>query len=209
IGAECILHEAPPTCGASAHTRKETRVMRASGLAIAAAFVFGVSGGVFAQSAAAPPPPTTTDYFGPTQSHWTAAGFVGGNVGGNTTDTESVTFGGQVAYLWHGMVGIEGIGDYAHSFKIANALLADDPQVLTYMANAIAAFPIGAEGDFKPYFSAGVGGISMKTSVFGIATDPAAIVTSDGHQTRFGVDIGGGFMGFVHNLGVRGDIRYY
>jgi opacity protein-like surface antigen len=183
--------------------------MHASSCVIAAALLaVGLSGTATAQSTNTPntgQPTTTADYFGATQSHWIASGFVGTNFGDSTFDP-SVTFGGQIGYLWHGIVGTELLGDFAPTFKLSNALLADDPHVYSYMANAIAAVPFGSQGQFQPYISGGVGGIQMRTSIVSL-TDPSG--TTSGNQTRFGSNIGGGFMGFTGNVGIRGDVRYY
>jgi hypothetical protein len=43
-------------------------------------------------------------WFNATQSRWTAAGFVGANYGASTTSS-SVDFGGQVGYLYRGIIG--------------------------------------------------------------------------------------------------------
>jgi opacity protein-like surface antigen len=184
--------------------------MRATGFVITAAVAVGLSGTAFAQGVPAPPNPVTTttaSTYGPIESHWIASGFVGSNFGNSTVDP-SVTFGGQIGYLWHGYIGVEALGDFAPEFKLDNALLADDPHVASYMANAIAAVPIGHDGRFQPYVSGGLGAIQMSTRVFNAGTTASGI--SDGNQARLGVDLGGGVMGYgTHGVGFRADIRYY
>jgi outer membrane protein with beta-barrel domain len=154
-------------------------------------------------------PPITA---GATQSHWTVAGFVGSNFGKSTLDP-SVAFGGQVGYLWKGMVGGEVLADFAPSFKLDNAILAENPRTNAYMANAIFALPLGASGQFQPYVSGGLGSIQLVARAFNIAlphlsgTFPTG--TSQSDQFRVGTDVGGGLMGFNGLIGFRADVRYY
>src|SRR5262249_60138535 len=67
-------------------------------------------------------------------SHWTAAGFVGANFGRNNS-AAGVDFGGQVAYLYRGVVGGEFLADFSPSFKQDNLFFANSPNVNAYMAN--------------------------------------------------------------------------
>ena len=73
------------------------------------------------------------------------------------------------------------------------------------MANGIVAAPFGKYGQFLPYFSAGIGVFHMSTNF--VTLDPANSLT--GGQGRFGGNIGGGFIGYAGNVGVRGDVRWY
>src|SRR3954470_6004617 len=103
-------------------------------------------------------------------SHWTAAGFVGSNFGGSnlggaTTNSSSVDFGGQVGYLYRGVVGGEFLADFAPRFDMNNALLTERPDVNSYMANAIVAIPMGADHQIQPYLSGGFGAIQMRSTV--------------------------------------------
>ncbi|HUK35172.1 MAG TPA: hypothetical protein VLV86_14740 [Vicinamibacterales bacterium] len=164
-----------------------------------------------------PPPPATTSttsdensgsgWFNATQSRFTAAGFVGANYGASATSS-SVDFGGQVGYLYRGIVGGEFIADFAPNFNITNAFLANRPNVNAYMANVIVAAPLGSEAAIQPYVSAGLGGVQLRSSMLAVASVPNSS-TTDANQTRGGGDIGFGVMGFAGNIGVRGDVRYY
>jgi outer membrane protein with beta-barrel domain len=192
--------------------------MRVSGLVITAAVAVGLSGTAFAQTTTTTTTTATTQTstapstWGPAQNHWIAAGFVGSDFGGNTTVDNTFTFGGEIGYLWRGFVGAELLADFTPSFRLDNRLLADDPHLTTYMANAIVAVPIGAEAQVQPYLSGGLGGVSLHTSVFDLSQPLLAngeAPTVNGHSTRFGTNVGGGIMGFMGNIGFRGDIRYY
>jgi hypothetical protein len=196
--------------------------MRGTGFVIAAALVAGLSGTAMAQTTTTTNPPATVSTrptnVGETRSHWTAAGFVGSNFG-SSADDPSVDYGGQIGWLWHGVIGGEVIGDFAPKFRVDNALLADNPHVNSYVGNIIAALPFGSQGQFQPYVSGGIGAIHVSSKVFQVlvATPVAdatpqpisAIPTETGDQARFGADFGGGVMAFAGNFGFRGDIRHY
>jgi hypothetical protein len=203
--------------------------MRARGYVIAAALVAGLSGTATAQTTTTTT--TTTNQpatvstrpvnAGETRSHWTAAGFVGSNFGA-TADDPSIDYGGQIGWLWHGIIGGEAIGDFAPKFRVDNALLAENPHVNSYMANLILALPLGSQGQFQPYASGGIGAIHVSSKVFQLLQPTQLPAQSDlgvnpisdnptetASQARFGSDFGGGVMGFVGNFGFRGDVRYY
>jgi outer membrane protein W len=122
--------------------------------------------------------------------------------------TNSLAFGGQIAYLWKEKVGGEFLASFAPSVGIANAnlFLADNPRVSTYMANVIGSVPFGSEGQFRPYMSAGVGAIALHTDFF---TSVSGIDTVSTNRSKFGSNIGGGLMVFVHHVGIRADVRHY
>src|SRR5262245_20587323 len=92
---------------------------------------------------AQPAPPGAVSVHDSSASYWTVSGFVGSNFGAGA-DNASVDFGGQLAYLHRGVVGAEFLADFAPHFRINNALLADNPDVNSYMLNVIAAVPIGS-----------------------------------------------------------------
>jgi hypothetical protein len=148
---------------------------------------------------------------GPATSHWFASGFVGSDFG-NNVDNASVTFGGNVGYLWHGWVGGEFLANFSPNFSLdpgRRALLAgEEPWINTYMANAIGSVPLGAEGRWQPYVSGGVGAITLNSStiVTGTPGNPSRIEPDD---SRFAGNIGGGLMAFAGNIGIRGDVRWF
>jgi hypothetical protein len=187
--------------------------MRGASFVIAAALAVGVSATATAQTAArSAANHATTAAAGPyysTENHWLASGFAGTNFGDNYGEDrggDSVTFGGQIGYLWHGYLGAEALADFTPGFKVPNTiLLADDPHLSSYMANGIVAAPFGSHDQFLPYFSAGMGVFHMSTNF--VTLDPANSLT--GSQGHFGGNVGGGFIGYAGNVGVRGDLRWY
>jgi outer membrane protein with beta-barrel domain len=173
----------------------------------------GLSGTAAAQTpSTATTQPTT---YGQTVSHWVASGFVGGGFNGNNNDNPrvdenagGVTFGGQVGYLWKGIVGPEFLFEWAPSFDVTSVLIPTDSNthVLSYMANAIGALPLGADGQVMPYISGGFGAIQMAADV----VNPFDNSVSNNQNTEWGTNLGGGIMAFASNRwGVRGDVRYY
>lgn len=169
--------------------------------------------GAAATSQSPPQTSTTSDtssgsgWFSATQSRWTAAGFVGANYGASATSS-SIDFGGQVGYLYRGIIGGEFLADFAPKFNLTNAFLANRPNVNAYMANVIVAAPLGTESAIQPYISAGFGGVQLRSNMLAVAA-VATSAQTEANQTRGGADIGFGVMGFSGNVGVRGDVRYF
>ena len=187
--------------------------MRMSAFVIATMLAAGLPGAAIAQNVAGPPPATPSSHVGITQSHWIVSGFVGSNFGGATATDPSVDFGGQLGWLWRGVFGGEVLADFAPTFKVDNLALSENPHTNSYMANAIFAIPLGADGQFQPYVSGGLGAIQLRTRVFNAALPHVSGViptgTSDGDQMKSATNIGAGLMGFAGVIGFRADIRYY
>ena len=188
--------------------------MRSTQHLLAAALTLGMSASAFAQGTATTQPVTV----GETVTHWTATGFVGGNFNTGAPAPQvdlnagGVEYGGALAYLWHGIVGGEFIGSFAPTFDVTSALVENNPHVNTYMANVIAALPVGVGGHVQPYISGGAGGIHMAADIFTInqATGQPTSSFTNNHEMRWGWDLGAGAMAFANStVGVRGDIRYY
>jgi hypothetical protein len=210
--------------------------MRIADFVITATVVAGLSAPATAQegsSSAATQPatqaaaanPVASRTFDPNSSHWIASAFVGSNFSSNRNDvfgvetnndhTTSINFGGQVGYLWRGYVGAEFLADFSPSFEMTNVLFENNPQVNSYMFNAIGATHMGSNQQFTPYVSGGFGAIALRSDIFVIdpttvaAANISAIGTTSANGSRFGGDIGAGVMGFAGNWGFRGDVRYY
>jgi hypothetical protein len=185
--------------------------MRSAQYLFAAVLTFALAGTAAAQT---PPSTATTQptYVGATVSHWLASGFVGGGFdtsGDSRTipDNSSGNFawGGQVAYLWKGIVGPEFLFNFNHDLDVQSAFIPGNTHTGTYMANAIGAYPLGADGQFVPYGSGGIGSIQAAADVLS-----ADGTTHSNQNAVFGWNIGGGAMAFANKgFGVRGDIRYY
>jgi opacity protein-like surface antigen len=156
----------------------------------------------------APPQKERASLNDPNNSYWTAAGFLGSSFGAGA-DESSVEFGGQLAYLYRGVIGGEVLADFAPHFRVNNALLAGNPMVNAYMANVIAAVPIGSEARVQPYVSGGLGRVQLSSSDIRTPLLPTSDVTTSSSQTKFGGNIGAGVMGFAGNVGIRADVRYF
>jgi hypothetical protein len=183
--------------------------MRSPHYALAAALTLALAGTATAQSTSQATTQATT--YGETVSHWLASGFVGGGFsthGENPRVDEnagSVAYGGQVGYLWRGMVGPEFLFDWTPNFDVTTAFINGNTHVHSYMFNAIGAIPLGADGQWQPFISGGWGHIAMTADV--LNADGAFSNNSNGQS---GTNIGGGVMAFANNrFGVRGDVRYY
>lgn len=171
--------------------------------------------------AAAPPPPQPAPiYQARTYNPWVASGWVGSsfatrvNVLQETPNFDDnvnagVTYGGQVGYLWHGIVGGEFLADFAPHVSLDNPILSKDPHVNSYMGNVIAAFPFGADGEFQPFISGGFGSIGMRASVFNPPDINDVVTTDSVNSNRWGSDVGAGMMVFGDRWGVRGDVRWF
>ena len=186
--------------------------MRSAQYFLAAVLTLALAGTATAQTTSPPSSATTQPtYVGETVSHWLASGFVGAGFHANgdsptiEKDTGSVALGGQAAWLWKGIVGPEFLLEWQPTFDVNSAFIDGNAHVFSYMANAIGAIPLGADGQVQPYVSGGFGRIQLAADIF------SADGTSHGNQNaKWGANIGGGVMAFAGTrYGVRGDIRYY
>ena len=189
--------------------------MRSAQYIFAAILTVGLAGTAAAQTTSPPPSTATTQasYVGATVSHWLASGFVGGGFSASgdspnidTNSNGNVVWGGQVGYLWHGIIGPEFLFEWAPNFNaFDSALISGDTHVRSYMFNALGAYPLGADGQIQPFISGGIGWTHASADVVGIGGN-----TASASNTGFGQNIGGGVMAFANNgFGVRGDVRWY
>src|SRR5262249_34202554 len=70
----------------------------------------------------------------------------------------------------------------------------------------IGSAPFGHDRQFRPYISAGVGAITLRSTVF---TDLSEVNTASTNLSRFGSNIGGGLMVFAGHVGVRAGVGHY
>lgn len=151
-------------------------------------------------------------------NEWIASGFVGGNFGQNSLSS-SVDFGGTVGYLYRGIVGGEFLAGFSPRFKL-DRLVTGDTNINNYMANVIAAAPVGSLGEFRPFISGGIGAVTMSLNSnavypFGPAGANPIVNTAnnnsvfDPNAKHLAADVGGGLMAFAGRWGVRGEVRYF
>jgi hypothetical protein len=118
-----------------------------------------------------------------------------------------VNFAGTIGWLWHGVIGGEFQANFSPDFQLDEALippfLAEEPSVNSYMFNVIGGLPLMAGGQFQPYASAGGGWFKLN----GEPTPGDADI--DLNSTETGWNAGVGVMGFLGQLGVRADVRYF
>jgi Outer membrane protein beta-barrel domain len=186
--------------------------MRSAQYIFAAALTFALAGTAAAQTTSAPSSATTQPtYVGSTVSHWLASGFVGGgfSASGDSPNIDSnsagsVNYGGQIAWLWRGIVGPEFLADWAPNFDVSSSLIDGNTRVANYMFNAIGAYPLGADGQVQPYASGGFGRTRL-------SADIRTVNGTESHGNGgWGSNVGGGIMFFANKgWGARGDIRYY
>ena len=150
--------------------------------------------------------PVTAHAQTPASIHWIASGFVGADFGG-LADGSSFDLGGQIGFLYHGLAGVEFVGDFSPGFHLTNTVLADRPTVNAFMFNAIAAVPFGRDWHLQPYVAGGLGSIQLRSSVFTSSAVPGAQTYTS--QSKAGGDAGAGVTAFVGNFGIRADLRYY
>src|SRR3954470_4718395 len=133
-----------------------------------------VLAGAAAPSAQTPgPPPAGDKSLRPHDmpSHWLASGFAGADFGGQA-DGSSFDFGGQLGYLFHGIIGGEFVGDFSPNFNMKSVVLVERPDVNAYTFNAIAAMPMGRDWRLQPYVAGGIGAIQMRSTVFTSSSVP-------------------------------------
>lgn len=142
----------------------------------------------------------------PIESHWLASGSLGSDFEEDAEDP-GVNFAGTMGWLWRGVIGGEFQSNFSPDFQLDGAMLApflaEEPAINSYMLNVIAAAPLMAGGQFQPYFSGGAGWFTLN----GDSTPGDADIDID--QTETGWNAGFGVMGFLGQLGVRADLRYF
>lgn len=144
---------------------------------------------------------------GESSSQWIASGFAGSNFA-NDAKPASTNVGGSLAYLWKRQWGAELDLGFTPTFKLQNNFfgLGVEPAVNSYMANAVWAKAFGSDGQWRPFVSGGIGALQLRS---GITSVPAFSDVFEPNDSRFGGNIGGGFMGFSGNWGFKADVRYF
>lgn len=146
-----------------------------------------------------------TDPF-PIESHWLLSGSLGSDFA-DAAEDPSVNFAGTAGWLWHGVIGGEFQANFSPDFQLdaglAPPFLAEEPALNSYMLNVIGAAPLMAGGQFQPYVSGGAGW-------FTLTADPTpGDADIDLDNTETGWNFGVGAMGFLGQMGIRADLRYF
>ena len=149
---------------------------------------------------------------------WLFTPYVGGLFGGSAnfsdfddTDDEieqRMTFGASIGFMGAGIIGAEADFGFAPNFFQDTVgpgnFKFGDSNLFTAMGNLIIGAPIGGQsgGGIRPYVTGGAGVIRAKIT--------ANTFFNELTTTDFGINLGGGVIGFFSdNVGVRGDLRYF
>jgi hypothetical protein len=154
----------------------------------------------------------------PAAADWLFTPYVGGLFGGSAnfgdfddSDDEiekRMSFGASIGFMGAGIFGLEADFGFAPNF-FENTVgpgnfKFGDSNLFTAMGNIILGAPIGGQRGpgLRPYATAGVGVIRSRITANTFFNE---LNTSD-----FGVNVGGGVMGFFSDtIGLRGDLRYF
>lgn len=142
----------------------------------------------------------------PIESHWLVSGSLGSDFEAEAEDP-GVNFAGTAGWLWRGVIGGEFQANFSPDFQLDAGLtpvfLAEEPAINSYMFNVIGALPVMAGGQFQPYASAGAGWLTMN------AEPTVGDADIDLDHTDRGWNAGIGAMGFLGQMGIRADLRYF
>jgi opacity protein-like surface antigen len=147
---------------------------------------------------------------------WLFTPFIGATFGGNANLGDSgldvkneferrLNYGASLAWMGGGVFGFEADFGYSPNFfrsddNGAKINFLGDGNLTTLMANVVVGAPLGG---VRPYVSGGAG--IMRSKV-----DNADQFFDKPSASDLGYNVGGGVMGFLsHNVGLRGDIRYF
>ncbi len=148
---------------------------------------------------------------------WTLTPFVGWNFGGSAGVNGSggstfsskfekkLDYGASLTSMGAGPVGFEVDFGYSPNFfetstSTTGFRFTNKSNVTTLMGNVVVG---GNTGSLRPYAVAGVGLLRTKVQ------DVAAVFDVN-TKNDFGMDVGGGVIGFFsNNVGLRGDVRYF
>ena len=157
----------------------------------------------------------------PASADWLFTPYIGVVFGGSANDfdvedlsdefEQRVSFGGSLAWMGAGIVGVEVDYHLAPNFYQITDGGGDidafdlDSSVQTLMANVILGAPVGGTSGpgVRPYGVAGIG--LLRASL-----DGADDLFDNLSGNELGFNVGGGLHGFFSdNVGIRGDVRYF
>ncbi len=136
------------------------------------------------------------------RADWILTPFVGTDFSSDATTDHRVPFGVGLGYMGAGIVGFETQISYINQFFGSSNLIGSN-NVFSWMGNVIVGAPIGGYTQLRPYATGGLG--LLRSRIGGNAGDLFDVRSND-----FGMNVGGGLMGFFSpNIGLRGDVRYF
>ena len=141
------------------------------------------------------------------QADWLFTPNIGGGFGGSASGREHLTYGASIGWMGSGIFGFEADLAYTPEFFEGDDDdfdFIDSSNVTSFMANVLIGIPVGGQtgGGIRPYASGGLGVLQQ-----GVQSDDDLFEITN---NEFGVNVGGGIMGFVSDhVGFRGDLRYY
>jgi opacity protein-like surface antigen len=142
----------------------------------------------------------------PIESHWLTSGSLGSDFE-NDFEDPGVNFAGTFGWLYRGVLGGEFQANFSPDVQLSDAVLApflaEEPAINSYMLNAMGALPLMAGGQFQPYVSGGAGWFTLRGDVTPGDANIDLNATETGWNTGFGV------MGFLGQMGIRADLRYF
>lgn len=134
------------------------------------------------------------------EHEFVVSGFIGPTFG-DVVDDADAGIGGAFTYLRGGMFGGEFIANFTPDLNFGSNLV-EDSAVNDFMFNGIAALPLGEQGRFQPFVSAGLGAMTISATI----DDPEDLFDVD--DTQFAGNVGFGLMGFGDQWGFRAGMRY-
>lgn len=144
---------------------------------------------------------------GTASADWLFTPNIGAGFGGSASGREHLTWGASIGWMGAGVLGWEADLGYSPEFFEGDdddVDFIDSSNVTSFMGNVLVGVPIGgtAGPSVRPYFAGGLGLIQSNLS----DADDLFEVNND----EFGMNIGGGVMGFAtDHVGFRGDLRYF
>jgi opacity protein-like surface antigen len=141
------------------------------------------------------------------QADWLFTPNIGGGFGGDASGREHLTYGASIGWMGAGIFGWEADLAYTPEFfeeDDDDLDFIENSNVTSFMANVILGIPIGGQtgGGVRPYVAGGAGLMQFSVS--------SADELFEIDNNEFGVNVGGGVMGFMSDhVGFRGDLRYY
>jgi hypothetical protein len=137
------------------------------------------------------------------------AGFGFGDNSTSAGGGEHLTYGVSIGWMGAGVFGWEADLAYTPEFfegddDDADILNTGDSNVTSVMGNVLVGIPVGGQTGpgVRPYLAAGAGLLKSRVE------DADELFEVDNND--FGINVGGGVMGFVtDNIGFRGDLRYF